>query len=281
MTRVSRSRLSPFATAALSYAGRGWPVLPLVPGQKIPLSGKSTPGFPEDGLLSATTELSQILEWWTLQPRANVGLRTGIAFDVLDFDSTEAITNLALYCGQEPTPKGPVSATGKGTHWLFAPTGHRNSTGLLPKLDYRGLNGYIVAPPSVHPSGLIYYWAVEPTLAIPVAPAWLLRLLDEKQPPKSTYVAPAPMTVRRGGVEIVDPAWLRQQAEMTETEDIIAVAMELGYHVTRSNKTKCPFHNGDSAASLQLYPRDNSFYCFGCNAVGFSKHLRQGKPIHQ
>lgn len=277
MPRVSRTGLSPLAVQALSYAGRGWPVLPLVPGQKLPLSGNNprTPEFPTDGLLSATTDLGHVIEWWSLVPQANIGLRTGVAFDVLDFDSDDAVLNLRLWAG-DPTlrAEGPISATGKGQHWLFLPTGRRNSTGLLDKVDYRGANGYIVAPPSVHPSGAVYSWGDTASRTLPAAPGWLLRLLDEKQPPKAQYTAP----VRR---QRTNGVWedVIEKALLPESEDILAAALDMGYRVSRSNKMKCPFHNGDSNWSLQLYPHDNSFFCFGCQAVGFSSHLRSGKPI--
>ena len=39
----------------------------------------------------------------------------------------------------------------------------RNSSGKLGDgLDVRGVNGYVVAPPSLHSSGNEYRWAVDP-----------------------------------------------------------------------------------------------------------------------
>jgi hypothetical protein len=34
----------------------------------------------------------------------------------------------------------------------------KNRVGLLPGIDIRGDGGYIVAPPSLHPSGRRYQW---------------------------------------------------------------------------------------------------------------------------
>jgi hypothetical protein len=55
---------------------------------------------------------------------------------------------------------------------------------LAPALDYKGRNGYVVAPPSVHPSGSVYRWYAgedDPyrgvDAPIPSAPPWLTDLL--------------------------------------------------------------------------------------------------------
>src|SRR5262249_49968906 len=66
--------------AALGYAGRGWPVLPLKPSRKDPL----TP----HGVRDATTDPAQIRQWWTKWPDANVGIATGkhSGLVVLDVD---------------------------------------------------------------------------------------------------------------------------------------------------------------------------------------------------
>src|SRR5687768_7460876 len=77
----------------------GWPVFPLVPGGKLPLLRVAhRRGYPcrgecgrdGHGFYDATADHSRILRWWTRYPTANIGLRTGIAFDVLDIDSPAA-----------------------------------------------------------------------------------------------------------------------------------------------------------------------------------------------
>ncbi|MGH7487948.1 MAG: bifunctional DNA primase/polymerase, partial [bacterium] len=59
------------ATAALEYAARGWPVLPIRPRAKLPLT--------EHGLHDATTDPELITQWWERWPDANIGIRTGVA----------------------------------------------------------------------------------------------------------------------------------------------------------------------------------------------------------
>ena len=56
--------------AALEYAARGWPVFPLVPRGKTPLTAH--------GFKDATTDEAQIRIWWTETPDANIGTPTGL-----------------------------------------------------------------------------------------------------------------------------------------------------------------------------------------------------------
>ena len=71
--------------------------------------------------------------------------------------------------------------TGRGEHLYFKLNGHavRNSAGLLgPGLDVRGDGGYVLLPPSIHPSGRAYAWSVDSTDEYADAPEWLYELLQ-------------------------------------------------------------------------------------------------------
>jgi hypothetical protein len=72
--------------------------------------------------------------------------------------------------------------TGKGAHYYFQHPGFeaRNFVKKLPGLDFRGDGGYVLAPPSIHPSGRRYRWADCLSLKdVPLAPCpdWLLELI--------------------------------------------------------------------------------------------------------
>jgi hypothetical protein len=143
------------------------------------------------GLKEATTDPATIERWWRAEPEANIGLRTGVAFDALDVDGDEGMAALAVEIPFDaPTVDGPTATTGKGAHVYVAVTGLGNRAGLLPGVDWRGKNGYVIAPPSVHPSGASYGWkcgeedpAFGATAPIPPAPTWLLDLLIDRQTP--------------------------------------------------------------------------------------------------
>ena len=185
MTRTPRA-------PALGYARRGWPVLACQPRGKAPLL--------EHGLHDATTVDGVIVGWWTRWPQANIGLRTGIAFDALDIDGDEGLfalgivpaSKLKLLGGVVSDPveavEGPMVTTGKGWHVYVTPTGCGNRAGILPHVDWRGAGGYVIAPPSVHPSGARYWWGSEEEgapaeAALRPAPGWLLELLRPPPPP--------------------------------------------------------------------------------------------------
>jgi hypothetical protein len=148
--------LSPLGQAALAYAAKGFAVFPCKPRSKHPLT--------ERGFLDATFNTGQITEWWRSMPTANVGLSciaSGLV--VLDIDprngGNEILAALLAELGQLPATAEAASGGG-GRHLIFhAPPGKMRGS-LGPGLDIKH-DGYIIVPPSVHPSGGAYRW-VEP-----------------------------------------------------------------------------------------------------------------------
>jgi hypothetical protein len=87
-----------------------------------------------------------------------------------------------------PLPPTIRAQTGSGGwHFLFWPDPRpTNAVRVLPGLDTRNGGGYIVAPPSVHPSGARYVWIAGPDeVEIAAAPEWLIALVEplEEPPP--------------------------------------------------------------------------------------------------
>jgi len=62
-------------------------------------------------------------------PRANIGLRTGLSFDVIDLDNEAAVDALEQARGGREPLQGPVVQTGHGFHWYAKPTGVGNRCG--------------------------------------------------------------------------------------------------------------------------------------------------------
>jgi hypothetical protein len=180
---------NPLLEAARGYARRDWPVFPVKPGGKVPLT--------QHGLKDASLDPAELAGWWRRWPNANVAVRTGAdaRLVVLDVDGSGGLDTLhELETGHEPLPAtASVVTPGGGQHFYFAHPGGevRNSAGQLgPGLDIRGDGGYVLAPPSVGANGRRY----EPDARIPLAPipAWLLGLLrsahGRKREPVDTWV---------------------------------------------------------------------------------------------
>jgi hypothetical protein len=174
--------------AALAYAERfAFAVFPCSPRGKTPLT--------DHGFKDATKDPERIRRLWAAQLNGNVGIATGAISDiaVLDVDPRHFgdETLAALEAEHGRLPETPTVLTGGGgCHVYFhLPEGveFRSSSGHIGLgLDVRGTGGYVVAPPSVHETGNLYYWEMlfrldDVPLAEPTP--WLLRLIQD--PPVS------------------------------------------------------------------------------------------------
>jgi hypothetical protein len=176
--------------AALEYAARGLPVFPCNPDNKRPLT--------DNGFHDATTDAAMVRDWWGRWPDAMIGMPTGAAtgFWVLDVDDPAAFEASAP---ELPTTRKTI--TGKGYHlfWKWGEAEVRNAQKHpkhggwpfpeLPGAEVRGQGGYVIVPPSRHPSGRLYHW--EGSATVQVAPAALLRIVtrrrasNDEAPPKT------------------------------------------------------------------------------------------------
>ena len=138
------------AEAALEYARRGLPVFPCIPRGKNPLT--------DHGYLDATTDADQVEEWWRRHPRANIGgVPGGAGLLVLDVDGPEG-ERAAQGLGVLAEPTLTVQ-TARGLHLYYLhPGGHVGNRRLAAGLDVRADGGYVLLPPSLHPSGARYTW---------------------------------------------------------------------------------------------------------------------------
>jgi hypothetical protein len=124
---------------------------------------------------------SEIVEIFEQNPEANVGVVTGRVSHllVLDADAPDALHKL-----NKGVPVTPITETARGRHYYFElPSENiRSATSLAEGLDLRAEGGYVVAPPSVHPSGKVYEWVIPPIEAQPAPPpAWLLEMLRKQR----------------------------------------------------------------------------------------------------
>jgi hypothetical protein len=189
--------------AALGYAARGIPVSPIHWPHPTTSGAALACSCPRGrycdrpakhplvwhGVKDATTSPAQLQRWWQRWPDANIGLATGIVFDALDIDG---LAGMAALREQLPTVgrrhPGPLVATGGGGwHYWYAPAGFGNRPPrALSHVDWRGLGGSVLAPPSRHASGGRYRWLrTLDQASLPEVPAALRALLQLHRPPVS------------------------------------------------------------------------------------------------
>jgi Bifunctional DNA primase/polymerase, N-terminal len=134
-------------TAAHRYADACWPVFPLIPGEKAPIT--------RHGFQDATTGHRQIEKWFRDFPDRNIGVATGAPGpDVLDVDRHPDGAGFGSYNrlraeGLVPDAAALIRTPNGGMHAYYTGTGQRS--GSLPEyhIDYRARGGYVAAPPSV------------------------------------------------------------------------------------------------------------------------------------
>ena len=170
---------------ARRYAARGWRVFPLEPGAKRPLKGLKW-------LARATDDEGQIARWWDGHPDRGSGLALGASrLLVIDIDSEQGEEAWATVVhergGDEPINTLEVQ-TGRGRHIYFSfdaddrrHVGVKNQANTWKGVDVKTAGGYVVLPPSLHPSGVRYQWSpMSAREAMPV-PGWLYDAIIEAQ----------------------------------------------------------------------------------------------------
>jgi hypothetical protein len=131
----------PAVSAALWYAEQGFLVFPLQPRSKQPYGG--TNGFKD-----ATRDSGGILTWWRHRPSSNIGIATGHVCDVIDIDGPAGVRAWARMDDLPPVLGVVSTPRPGGSHLYIAATGLGNRAGIADHVDYRGIGGYVVAPPS-------------------------------------------------------------------------------------------------------------------------------------
>lgn len=174
---------------AHTYALNGVAIFPVAPRGKLPLIGRcdlakdaagawlrgddlashaATCPQHGHGFYDATDDPETIRRWWDDTPDANIGISLGAnGIWVLDVDGPSGATKLreleAQHGALSPTYEVVTGREeGGGKHRLYRQPADgrivRNGKpwGLKEKLEVKGAGGYVLAPPSIHPSGRAY-----------------------------------------------------------------------------------------------------------------------------
>lgn len=204
----------------LSASACGYRLFPVRPRGKTPLV---------NGWRRVATSSREQLEAWASEfPGCNWGMATGrgSGLFVLDVDDKPGMASLDAFRGTGwELPRTLNVLTGQGHHYYFLYPGGReirNSTKkLAPGLDVRGEGGYVVVPPSVHPSGARYSYA-DCGLSVEAAPGWLLEKLSPQwaraERVRADKIGILPEGQRNDGLTRLGGALRRRGADLAELE---------------------------------------------------------------
>ena len=173
--------------AALEAALAGWAVFPCARNKRP---------FVDGGFHAASTAPDVIAAWWSRWPDASIGAPVPRAFAVIDVDPHHGgeATLTALTTQHGPLPITLSCLTGGGGRHVYFlhPGGElRQGTGILGTgIDTRMPGkGYVVLPPSPHPSGRVYVWE-DPAVPAASMPNWMVNVLRPTEPQRSPPCVP-------------------------------------------------------------------------------------------
>ncbi|MFI0405471.1 bifunctional DNA primase/polymerase [Actinomadura sp. 3N508] len=204
--KAARDRM---ASAAREYAALGWPSFPGAhPPNAADRKGGDRAcscdriGCPDPGAHpvsaawahQASVDTAVIDRWWAERPQANIILPTGRVFDV--FDVPAAAGTLALdRISREDLPVGPVASVGGDRSLFFVATRGApvdedewwscqldcspEDVAETPGMRWHCRDSYVVAPPSVLPSGREVGWLRPPSSDPLPDPLRLLEVLSD------------------------------------------------------------------------------------------------------
>ncbi|MDX6741769.1 bifunctional DNA primase/polymerase [Actinocorallia sp. A-T 12471] len=201
VTRYSRTK-NRLADAARDYARRGWTVVAGASAGVDRACSCDRIGCPDPGAhpvsaawgIQATAEAETLNRWWSRTPAANVILPTGLVFDVFDVPAATGRAALEAMAAAG-VPTGPVAGVGDDRLLFFVATRgnpedeaewwscHLDSTPETiadnPGMRWHCRDSYVVAPPSVLPSGREVFWVRPPDGAPLPDPLRILEYLAE------------------------------------------------------------------------------------------------------
>ena len=166
--------------SALTYLSMGFCVFPCYPNTKKPMVEWKE--FQDN---VPTIEI--IEQWWSKCRDANVAVVTGCFSDVivLDVDDPKAkklVTSMGII---RNTPRVQTRPNRYHYYFKYPEFEARSKNNRTIGLDIRGDGGYVIAPPSIHPSGYQYRWIDDPFFGLPNCPSKMLQylksLMNEKQ----------------------------------------------------------------------------------------------------
>jgi len=211
------------------------------------------------------------LRLWFSGPRRNLGIVTGWrGLVVLDFDQLDAYDAWLAWARVKGAHAASIAAgtyrvaSARGMH-VYVMAEEPVESYAAGNVDIKARYGYVLAPPSVHPSGHVYQGRGSQIMRCE-------QLLDvfpftAEKPAGRTVAAAQPDTddpweaatraVQCGGVGSIEAA---------KSRVAIGDLLQLMHEDRCGSWALCPFH-ADTHPSLRVYP-DGHYHCFACGAHG-------------
>jgi hypothetical protein len=214
-------RCNSILTEALSYAARGWPVLPLT-GKKPAI---------KKGVYGA--ECGESFVKRRFATGKNIGIQTGkvSGIVVIDVDPRNGgdATLSDLIAKHGALPETLESATGGGGfHIFFNHPGIKLRGKLGTGIDVKSDGGYVVAPPSVHPdTKQRYSWRNDYGLAD--MPQWMLETLTQARTKREVLSETIPEGKRNSTLFEIGAALKKKGASSSKIET----------HLLEENRIRC------------------------------------------
>lgn len=253
---------------AFSWLQAGFSILPIMARGKRPsFDALAATGHDGWSVFKERQATEAEIGVWFGGLQRNIGVVTGYAdLVVIDFDSSDAYTwwhAWARIMGKEIETYQVRSA--RGTHVYFICDEPITSYKVGP-VDIKAQYGYVLIPPSIHPSGWIYQASGEIVQRIerlaevwPITSDELPAVIGDQTHTIDPYAAASAATARAHvgvGMGVVD----RIKAAV-RPEDLLGLA-----RARRPSPICCPLH-ADTHPSFYIYP-DGGWKCFGCGRYG-------------
>ena len=162
--------------AACTYAAANLAIFPLKPRDKVPAFPSAHPegdllrgkchgecGRLGHGFYDATTDPDHIRQWWTEDPSRNIGCWVPEGAAIVDVDprggGVASMDQVMAQYGRMPATWVAKTGGGGWHYWLEVTAAITFGTKLAAGVEVKHHgNGYVVLPPSIHPSGVAYQW---------------------------------------------------------------------------------------------------------------------------
>lgn len=263
-------------TQALKWLAQGIAVIPIAYRSKLPdaTALKWTNREASWIRYQHTLPTERELRIWTAGPRINLAVVTGWqGLVVIDFDSMAAWQGYQAVltdATRSVTTATYTVSTGRGMH-LYVKCAEPVRNGHVGAIDIKAAGGYVITPPSVHPSGRVY------TAVNPDAPILTVERFADIFPLElTTNEAPSGAAVPRvteqvtqdpyASAENVAPHSIEHIKRACRIEDLFTDLVPTGRGWFQ---TKCPLHD-DTAPSFWI---DTQRQLCGCYAGCTNKPL--------